>query len=168
MKIMKTIGFEHINEKQKANRIDLSELKDIKIDDNEHFKKSSLKTFDIVKFNNMLYMVFANKDVHQFRHNPFHHEADNGIFIRYDKNYDKNNGFCFMCMAYYDDNITIHAKYDLFDADRFDVKEIYIYPGNDAYPDSPSGEPVRDLHMLTQERLESIIKDFKYKHFVRQ
>ena len=121
-----------------------------------------LKTFDIVKFNNMLYMVFANKDVHQFRHNPFQQQADNGVFIRY----DKNTGFGFMYMTSYDDNITI-KKYDMFDEDKFDVNEIYVYPGNDAYPDSPSGEPVWDLYMLTQERLESIIKDFKYKHFVR-
>lgn len=159
---MKIIDFEHINEKQKANRIDLSELKDIKIDNSEYFKKDMLKTFDIVKFNNMLYMVFANKDVHQFRHNPFQHQADNGVFIRY----NKNNGFGFMYMTSYDDNITI-KKPGLFNADEFNVNEIYVYPGNDTYPDSPSGEPVWDLYMLTQERLESIIKDFKYKRYVR-
>lgn len=159
---MKIFDFNTYNEKHKANSIDLSELKDIKIDNSGYFKKDMLKTFDIVKFNNMLYMVFANKDVHQFRHDPFQQQADNGVFIRY----NKNNGFGFMYMTSYDDNIKT-KKYDVFAADKFDVKEIYVYPGNDAYPDSPSGEPVWDLHMLTQERLESIIKDFKYKKFSR-
>lgn len=158
---MKIFDFNTYNEKQKANRIDLSELKDIKIDNND-FKKSLLKTFDIIKINNMLYMVFANKDVHQFRHNPFQQQADNGVFIKY----NKNDRFGFMYMTSYDDNIKI-KKPDVFAADEWDVNEIYVYPGNDAYPDSPSGEPVWDLHMLTQERLESIIKDFKYKKFSR-
>lgn len=61
---MKIIDFEHINEKQKANSIDLSELKDVVIDmdDMSEFTvhKSDLKLFDIVETKKHdLHMAFA-------------------------------------------------------------------------------------------------------------
>lgn len=161
---MKILDFNTYNEKQKANRIDLSELKDIKIDDNDPFKKSLLKTFDIVKFNNRLYMVFANADVHKFRRNPFDKKVTDGIFVRY----EESEGLGFMFMKGYNDNLFLNDSGS--DCDRWDVwdvKELYIFPGINNNPDGPKDEPVWDLYMLTQERLESIIKDFEYKKICR-
>ena len=158
---MKIIDFEHINEKQKANSIDLSELKDIKIDNNDPFKKDLLKTFDIVKFNNRLYMVFANADVHNFGKCPFKEKVTNGIFVRY----EESEGLGFMFMKSYNDNLFLN-KMDTY-SDMWDVKELYVFPGVNKNSDGPEGEPIWDLSQLTQERLRSIIKDYKYKHFVR-
>lgn len=159
---MKIIDFEHINEKQKVNSINLSELKDIKIDGNDPFKKDFLKTFDIVKFNNRLYMVFANADVHQFRQNPFDEKVKDGIFVRY----EESEGLGFMFMNSYNDNLFLNDDSGTY-GDMWDIKELYVFPGVNTNPDGPEDEPIYNLRQLTQERLRSIIKDFKYKKIRR-
>lgn len=158
---MKILDFNTYNEKQKVNSIKLSELKDIKIDGNDPFKKDFLKTFDIVKFNNRLYMVFANSDIHQFRDNPFDEKVRDGIFVRY----EESEGLGFMFMNSYNYNLILNDKGTY--GDMWDVKELYVFPGVNKNPDGPEGEPIYNLRQLTQERLESIIKDFKYKKIRR-
>lgn len=77
-----------------------------------------------------------------------------------------------MYMKGYNDNLFLPAfhlgnnnkgKYD----GMWDVKELYVFPGVNNNLNGPKDEPIWSLSQLTQEGLQSIIKDYKYKHFVR-
>ncbi len=141
---MKTLDFKTY-EKLEIKPISLSDL------DAVNLTKNDLHTFDIVSFNYHLYRVFAKDDVHQFRNCPFGDKADNGIFVRY----EKDEGLGFMYMTKYDNDLRFYIKSPC--NEMYDIVDVYILQ---------NGTPkVWDLHQLTQERLKSIIKNYEYKHF---
>lgn len=90
---MKILDFNSYNEKIKANSINLSDLKDIEIDDKLEFTKKSLVHGRVVQFADKTYGMFVAPNSKLFKKNAkaldLYNDMDEGVFFCYFSDFDK-------------------------------------------------------------------------------
>ena len=157
---MKILDLHTYDEKLKIKPVNVNDLSST-----SYFKRSDLSTFDIVKINNSLYMVFVGEDALGYAYSDeiamrlkgiYARQIEKlGLFIRV----NDTLRFSWIGMEHYNEQLVRDPKNSGFSGDSsWNVSEIYVH-------DKSYANEIADTNPLKnadQYVLENLIKKYNY------